>query len=617
MNIVFEKVVAHNFLSYEDFELAFPKLGFVQIVGRNHMDVAKSNGAGKSAIFESICYTLTGETIRGIKDVTRNGTSESFVELYAEIDNCKYKILRSRSGSSSDLKIFVNGEDKSGKGIRDTQKILSELLPDLTPELIGSIMILGQGLPYRFTNNTPAGRKEVLEKLTKSDFMVEEIKGRIDNRESSLENRTKELDKAIYSLSAKIESLSDEKSRILSMLSDVADIEKSEKSVRELVEKSFECESELNRLKKEEKVSKENYESTSKDLQSLVDNYTKNKFLIKEDHTKKQVQTISQRNSTDFALKSKLAELKKLSSVTDTCPTCGQKLIGVKLPSLEPIKKEIADLEQELSDIDTLLENDNEEFSLELEKLSNDFELEKSEIESMRCDLELTYLDTSSLVAEKEAELSELKSQIKFLEVKIESSRNLLENGQKRLDSITEENAQAEQKIREYKELLNETSLRLVAVQKMKSYTKRDFRGFLLRNVISYLSNIVDKYSQIVYNNKQLQIKLDGNNLIVSYGDLMYEQLSGGERQKIDIIVQLALKQMLSSLYGYSCNICCMDEIFDNLDSIGCEKILELISQELADIEDVFIITHHEDLQLPCDNIITVEKDEKGVSRII
>ena len=74
---------------------------------------------------------------------------------------------------------------------------------------------------------------------------------------------------------------------------------------------------------------------------------------------------------------------------------------------------------------------------------------------------------------------------------------------------------------------------------------------------------------------------------------------------------------MLSSLYGYSCNICCMDEIFDNLDSIGCEKILELISTELADIEDVFIITHHEDLQLPCDRVLTVVKDEEGVSKIL
>ena len=617
MNIVFEKVIAHNFLSYEDFGLSFPKLGFVQIVGKNNKDLAKSNGAGKSAIFESISYALTGETIRGVKDVTRHGTSESFVELYAVIDNCKYKVVRSKNGSSSDLKLFVDGEDKSGKGIRDTQKILSDLLPDLTSELIGSIMILGQGLPYRFTNNTPAGRKEVLEKLTKSDFMIEDIKSRIDSRESHLAERVKELQNSISILSAKRESLSDEKNRIESMLADSENIEKSEKLLQNLIEKSLSCEKEIAELEKSEKLAKENYDQVSKDLDTLSRNFTKKQFQIREIYTKKQVSIVSQKNSADFALKSKLAELKKLSSVTDICPTCGQKLAGVKLPSLDPIKKEIADLEQELADIETILDNENEEFESELKILEKDFESEKADYQAMKDDSELVYCDTSSYVREKRAELSDINSQKSFLQAKVETWKENWKSGQKRLEEVGKADKQAEEQIAKDTSLLAENQQRLSAIQKMKSYTKRDFRGFLLRNVISYLSNIIDKYSQIVYNDKQLQIKLDGNNLLVSYGGLLYEQLSGGERQKIDIIVQLALKQMLSSLYGYSCNICCMDEIFDNLDSIGCEKILELISKELADIEDVFIITHHEDLQLPCDRVLTVVKDEEGVSRIV
>lgn len=617
MNIVFEKVIAHNFLSYEDFELSFPKLGFVQIVGKNNKDLAKSNGAGKSAIFESISYALTGETIRGVKDVTRHGTSESFVELYAEIDNCKYKVVRSKNGSSSDIKLFVDGEDKSGKGIRDTQKILSDLLPDLTSELIGSIMILGQGLPYRFTNNTPAGRKEVLEKLTKSDFMIEDIKSRIDSRESHLSERVKELQNSISILSAKRESLSDEKNRIESMLADSENIEKSEKLLQNLIEKSLSCEKELAELEKSEKLAEENYYQVSKDLDTLSKNFTKKQFQIRETYTKKQVQTVSQKNSADFALKSKLAELKRLSSVTDICPTCGQKLAGVKLPSLDPIKKEIADLEQELADIETILDNENEEFELELKILEKDFESEKADYVAMKDDSELVYFDTSSTVREKRSELSDINSQKSFLQAKVETWKEMLKSGQKRLEEVEKADKQTEEQIAQDTSLLAENQQRLSAIQKMKSYTKRDFRGFLLRNVITYLSNIIDKYSQIVYNDKQLRIKLDGNNLLVSYGGLLYEQLSGGERQKIDIIVQLALKQMLSSLYGYSCNICCMDEIFDNLDSIGCEKILELISTELADIEDVFIITHHEDLQLPCDRVLTVVKDEEGVSKIL
>ena len=43
-------------------------------------------------------------------------------------------------------------------------------------------MILGQGLPQRFSNNTPSGRKEVLEKLSKSDFMIDDLKVRVRSR---------------------------------------------------------------------------------------------------------------------------------------------------------------------------------------------------------------------------------------------------------------------------------------------------------------------------------------------------------------------------------------------------------------------------------------------------
>ena len=51
-------------------------------------------------------------------------------------------------------------------------------------------MILGQGMPNKFTNNTPSGRKELLEKLSKSDFMIEDIKNKLSARKNELsENR--------------------------------------------------------------------------------------------------------------------------------------------------------------------------------------------------------------------------------------------------------------------------------------------------------------------------------------------------------------------------------------------------------------------------------------------
>ena len=176
MTLIFKKIRLKNFFSFEDETFYFDDFGFTLIRGQNKngKDGALSNGSGKSTIFNGICFALTGETAQGISSNVENifgDPNNCFVELTFSVDEDEYVITRYKT-PRPDLKIIINGEDKSGKGIRDSSKLLSGYLPDITEEMIGGIIILGQGLPQRFSNNNPAGRKEILEKLTKSDFMI-------------------------------------------------------------------------------------------------------------------------------------------------------------------------------------------------------------------------------------------------------------------------------------------------------------------------------------------------------------------------------------------------------------------------------------------------------------
>ena len=174
----------HGFLSFGDAELDLADKGFCTITGINHdkADNAMSNGSGKSSLISAICWAITGETIQGLKSniVNVNLNTGCFVELTFNLDNHLYKITRYKDDPTykTDLKIIVDSEDKSGKGIRETQQLLSQMLPDINSDTIGSVIILGQGLPHKLSNNTPSGRKELLEKLSKSDFMIEDIKNR-------------------------------------------------------------------------------------------------------------------------------------------------------------------------------------------------------------------------------------------------------------------------------------------------------------------------------------------------------------------------------------------------------------------------------------------------------
>ena len=199
-------------MSFGHSELDIHDDGFIRVSGENMspVDNAVSNGSGKSSLWESIVWTLTGETIRGTKQVSNlYGEDGTYVSVEFSIDNKNYCVIRSKDHCKykTSLQIFINGQDCSGKGIRDSEKLISQYLPDITANLLGSVIILGQGLPDRFTNNSPSGRKEVLEKLSKSDFMIDDVKSRVASRKAALTSSLTEVTTLITQGNSKKELL--------------------------------------------------------------------------------------------------------------------------------------------------------------------------------------------------------------------------------------------------------------------------------------------------------------------------------------------------------------------------------------------------------------------------
>ena len=210
MNIIFKTLHIEHFLSFGVVDIDLQQPGYTLVSGRNENpnDNAKSNGSGKSAIWDALSYCITGSTIRGTKDIVNiKEDGGCLVEAVFAVNNVDYKIVRTKEHKQlkTTCKLFINGEDKSGKGLRETQALIEEYLPDLTAQLIGSVIIFGQGLPNRFSNNTPSGRKEVLEKLSKSDFMIEDLRSKINSRITFLNGRSKEFSDNILRLSTQRE----------------------------------------------------------------------------------------------------------------------------------------------------------------------------------------------------------------------------------------------------------------------------------------------------------------------------------------------------------------------------------------------------------------------------
>lgn len=617
MNLKFKNIKLHNFMSYQDAEVPLDRHGYVLVSGVNNnpIDNAKSNGTGKSSLFSAISWALTGLTVSGSKEVANiylEGTTS--VELDFTVDETEYKIIRLKNPSN--LKLFVNGEDKSGKGIRDTEKILAEYLPDITYTLLSSVIILGQGLPQKFSNNTPSGRKEVLENLSNSDFMITDLKTRVANRGAQLKMMLRETEDKITDLTARLDITSSQLKNAETELSKLDD-KAFEQFSNDLAEKLADI---VNR-KIFIKLYDGQINEKETELNGLVEQLAKASQKHQEDRANLElldVADISNKIAEVSAEKTQLSkEIIQLDSVTDVCPTCGQKLPNVHKIDTTGKKKELQALQDKLAEYTYK--------KVEIEKVNTDtikafesaFAVEQEQLNNKYTEVQKQLYDVRSKRSMEDAE-------IKKCEMQIHEMQTALMNFETTKKSLEDNISLLKLKINDYKEEIvcynddvNTLSKHIDINSKMSTILSRDFRGYLLENVIAFISKQAKQYSKDVFDTDKLDFLLDGNNISIIYDGKDYDVLSGGEKQKVDVIIQLAIRDMLCAFLDFSSNILVLDEITDNLDIVGCQKMFNLISTKLNDVEAVYLISHHQnDFEIPYDDEITIIKGADRISRI-
>ena len=610
MKIIFKKLTIENFMSFEKAELSLDNAGYFIIRGVNNNieDSASSNGSGKSTIFESLCWVLTGETIRGTKDVSNIYSNKgAIVELQFNVDKDEYVIIRKKDPSS--LLFYVNGEDKSGKGIRDTEKLLSQYLPDLSSSLIGSVVVLGQGLPQRFTNNSPSGRKEILEKLSKSDFMIADLKEKVSKRKSDLNIQLRKVEDNNLTFTTNKKYLEDSIKNVKTKLKELESIEDLQRELNNYKEG-------FNGHLNAKNILEEQLNTCDNDLIELKKLLEEFNFELEE----KQKEINNKYNSEISDIVSEIIEIQsdekaveleisRIKSIKDVCPTCGQKLQGVEKPStvkLENRRRELVNSYNELKSLyDKKVEEQDKELKNSCSKLISDVESVKEKINSKEKELK----SVNDFIKENEKLLQTFKENIIRVEQSINGRDKLYKTYEEDLNDYENKISKLDEDILYNNNEHDLLSKRIEVVNRMFSALNKEFRGYLLTNVIQYINKVSKEYCNQVFKNKNIEFKLDGNNISISYCGKEYENLSGGEKQKIDIIIQFAIRNMLSKYLNFSSNILVLDEITDFLDQQGVEAIVTLITENLKDTSAIYFITHHENLMFPYDNEIMVVKN--------
>lgn len=621
MKLLFKSVEIENFLSIGNATLALDSSGFVSIIGKNLNidDNSLSNGSGKSSIWEAVVWCLTGSTMRGTTSVENAySTGGTKVELVFIVDSNVYKVGRYKNHSEykTNLKIFKNGEDISGKGIRDSEGILKNILPDINIQLIGSVIVLGQGLPQKFTGNTPSGRKEVLESLSKSDFMIEDLRRRVSSRKDTINSHIRDFSDKKISNEGKQQQLQRQKELLEKKIADLESQKERFFSIQVLEENKKDIEGDILNKEAQIKELSEDKEKKLKQISAILEDSHKEETELSESYEEK-LEELRDRQTKVVAEHTSLSnEIKKLESITDICPTCGQKIAGVEKPDTTDKKKKLIELGEDKERVDKVIASTLAEKDFEISKIRSTLKTktvslkeEVRKIEETLTDINRSQTVNNKRLQEVADELNKLLSAKDTYEALSSQYLSELKEVEEYLTSINKEILYNISDIDKLKEHLS-------VISKFETVLKRDFRGVLLTNVLNYLNNKVKEFSEIVYKANAIKFVLDGNNLDIKYFDRDYENLSGGERQKVDILVQLAIRGMLVEFLNFSCNCIVFDEIFDNLDSDGCKSIIELLSQKLNDVSSVYFISHHTDIDIPIDKTIEVIKDKSGVSTV-
>lgn len=570
MNVTFKTIKINNFLSLgQDISIDLDGQGFVLVKGSNkESSKTLSNGAGKSAIFDAIFWTICGETLRGASDiVNENSSGGCSCELILYVDDTEYQVIRYKSHSSkgNSLEVYENGNLLSDQ-TKKSQEMISKIIPTLSPEVLGSIALLGQGLPYKFSSMTPSRRKDILDTMSGSSSQVEKLKYQIEVEESSYNREMADFQEKITKNNYSISS----------------------------AQREIELYKELSKESPEEV--RHNIDVCHQEISDLEDRKRQiNEKVLKLQGVSSQISNACQ-NLRDYlsGIRTEISKYQsELSQVSQgVCPTCGRPYEDFKERELK-----VREYTDKLSELQKSQETLNAKYQ-GLVSQDNEYKKKISEISNQgsTCDYNIRSLDDKIKSLEKQLSESE-KSSTRVKE---------LENSLKEYSVKSYDLNKSLEGIQEY----------IDSVSYLKRQLSRDFKGFVLEESIKFLSSKSETYGNYFFKDKKVSVELSGNKILISLDGRMYENLSGGERQRVDLSVQFALRDLLVITSGFSCNILVLDEAFDSLDSQGSDDLINLISSEFNDINSVFTVTHHSDISIPYDKTILVTKNSNGISEV-
>lgn len=524
------------------------------------------NGSGKSSIFSAMVWCLYGKTIKGVSDVQTwkeyrgkdyNGCCVSVRfqkgdNIYQVIRCQKYeKILDDGSKGKDRLLFLKDAECLNIKGKTQLQQNIIDVL-GLTQSLFTNSIMFGQGLS-RLIQESNADKKKLFEEVFDLNYLN-------IARGIALEDKNNILSQ-INAIESESLSLKRELDSNISMYKELRAKEKyfsdhirsQRKELREdrkkLLNRKAEAERNLGASTSSEITKLKSRES---ELQSMYRSAKEISNIPIKDFIKDVCNLIENKQ-----YKKALKNLQKISTAFNT---------------MDEVSEQISDIKEQIDKL-RISESNYNKYKTLLENIEEDLEDVKNR-------------------------LSELKNE--KLEVISPSYKAKIKDIQKKLRKVDEDYHNKELELKDYDWLINDP------------LSNNGIKAYLFDSSLDFLNHELERYSSILGFRITFDIDLATTRkefvTLIERDDhiIEYDELSGGEKQLVDLSMALAMNQALTVSKGI--NIAFLDEVFESLSSDNIELVVQLVKQ-VYDGKTLFLISHQD--SLPFSNIKTIEVEKR------
>jgi exonuclease SbcC len=160
------------------------------------------------------------------------------------------------------------------------------------------------------------------------------------------------------------------------------------------------------------------------------------------------------------------------------------------------------------------------------------------------------------------------------------------------------------------------TSRKLLHDELDRAFT--DLRTDLNFQLRPELSELASGFLSDLTDGRYGELELDdGYNIVVLEDGVPKPVISGGEEDLANLVLRLAISQMIAERAGQPFSLLILDEIFGSLDEARRANVLELLRRLQGRFEQVILITHIEQVREGVDRVISVRYDEESGSSVV